>query len=121
MCEKQRKYALKKEKQALKALDPSTLCEKKLGKQKASTVDPREWHDETPPGQKKILKPLEDDFLKAYWPNVVESSWYSFWDQQKLFQPQTEKDGGHKSAGTYVIAIPPPNVCESLTARWAIS
>lgn len=57
------------------------------------------------------MKPLDDDFHKAYVPKVVESAWYSFWDDQGLFKPQTEQNGSLKPKGKYVIAIPPPNVC----------
>lgn len=40
----------------------------------------------------------------------MESAWYSFWEEQGLFKPRTEKDGSVKLKGKYVIAIPPPNV-----------
>ena len=79
-------------------------------KQDVPVVDPRDWVEETPLGQRKILKPLEDDFHKAYLPKVVESAWYSFWEDQGLFKLQTEKNGSLKPKGKYVIAIPPPNV-----------
>lgn len=117
MSEKQRlkleKFANKKEKQAQQAQQkqqqPSGK-EKKAWKQDVPVVDPRDWVEETPAGQRKILKPLEDDFHKAYLPNVVESAWYSFWEDQGLFKPRTEKNGSLKPKGKYVIAIPPPNV-----------
>jgi valyl-tRNA synthetase len=71
----------------------------------------KDWIEETPSGQKKILKPLDDDLHKAYIPKVVESAWYSFWEEQGLFKPRTaEEDGSFKAKGKYVIAIPPPNV-----------
>ncbi|KAL8908804.1 MAG: hypothetical protein Q9171_005304 [Xanthocarpia ochracea] len=83
--------------------------QKNSRKQDVPVVDPRDWVEETPAGQRKILKPLEDDFHKAYLPKVVESAWYSFWEDQGLFKPRTEKNGSLKPKGKYVMAIPPPN------------
>jgi valyl-tRNA synthetase len=116
MSEKQRlkleKFANKKEKQEQqKQQQPSGASkEKKFKKQDVHTVESKDWVEETPAGARKILKPLDDDFHKAYLPNVVESAWYSFWEDQGLFKPRTEKDGSLKPKGKYVIAIPPPNV-----------
>jgi hypothetical protein len=119
MSEKQRlkleKFAQKKEKQALQAQQKlqqpgSSSKEKKSKKQDVRVVESKDWIDETPAGQRKILKPLDDEFHKAYLPGVVESAWYSFWEDQGLFKPQTEKDGSVKPKGKYVIAMPPPNV-----------
>lgn len=73
-------------------------------------VQSNDWVDETPAGQRKILKPFDDEFHNTYLPNVVESSWYSFWEEQGLFKPQIENDGSLKTKGKYVIAMPPPNV-----------
>jgi valyl-tRNA synthetase len=120
ISEKQRlkleKFANKKEKQAQQAQQkqqqPSgASTEKKSKKQDVPAVESKDWVEETPAGQRKILKPLDDDFHKAYLPKVVESAWYSFWEDQGLFKPRTEKDGSLKPKGKYVIAIPPPNVC----------
>jgi len=113
ISEKQRlkleKFANKKALQAQqKSNDVSK--EKKAKKQLLPVVKSKDWVEETPAGQKKILKSLDDDFNKAYVPNVVESAWYSFWENQGLFKPQTEKDGSLKPRGKYVIAMPPPNV-----------
>lgn len=119
MSEKQRlkleKFANKKEKQAQQAQQkqqqPSSASkEKKSGKQDVPAVESKDWVESTPAGQRKILKPLDDDFHKAYLPKVVESAWYSFWEDQGLFKPRTEKDGSLKPKGKYVIAMPPPNV-----------
>lgn len=118
ISEKQRakleKLANKKEKeaqQALQKLQQGGSKEKKAKKQNAEpTIDPKDWVEETPAGQTKILKSLDGDFHKAYYPNVVESAWYSFWENQGHFKPRTEEDGSLKPKGKYVIAIPPPNV-----------
>lgn len=117
MSEKQRlkleKFANKKEKQAqqMQQQQPNGVSkEKKSKKHDVPAVESKDWVEETPAGQKKILKPLDDDFHKAYLPKVVESAWYSFWEDQGLFKPRTEKNGSLKPKGKYVIAIPPPNV-----------
>ena len=116
MSEKQRlkleKFTNKKEKQEQqKQQQPSGASkEKKIKKQDIPAVESKDWVESTPAGQRKIFKSLDDDFHKAYLPKVVESAWYSFWEDQGLFKPQTEKDGSLKPKGKYVIAIPPPNV-----------
>lgn len=112
MSEKQRlKLEKFKQKQESLAKQPQQTLDKKARRLAAPTVSAKDWVEETPAGHRKILKPLDDDFHKAYLPNVVESAWYSFWENQGLFKPQTEKDGSLKSKGKYVIAMPPPNVC----------
>lgn len=117
MSEKQRlkleKFANKKEKQTQQAQQQHANCvpkEEKSKKQDVPAVESKDWVEETPAGQKKILKSLDDGFHKAYVPKVVESAWYSFWEDKGLFKPRTEKNGSLKPKGKYVIAIPPPNV-----------
>lgn len=116
LSEKQRlkleKFASKKEKQEQqKNQQPSAATkEKKTKKQDVHVVESKDWVEGTPAGQKKILGSLDDDFHRAYLPKVVETAWYSFWEEQGLFKPRTEKDGSLKPKGKYVIAIPPPNV-----------
>lgn len=124
VSEKQRlklaKFALKKEKQEQQAQQEidGAAKDKKLKKQDAPpAVGSQDWIEETPAGRKKILKPLDDEFHKAYIPKVVESAWYSFWEDQGLFKPQTQENGRLKPKGKYVIAIPPPNVCDSCIDR----
>lgn len=119
LSEKQRlkleKFANKKEKQAQQQQASGTPKENPKKQAAATTaVTPAEWIEDTPDGQKKILKPLDDDFHKAYIPKVVESAWYGFWEQSGLFQPQLERSGALKPKGKYVIAIPPPNVSRSV-------
>lgn len=111
------KFARKKEKQAQQAQEISASKEKKHTRQDKTVIDPKDWVEETSSGQRKVLKPLDDEFLKAYSPNVIESGWYSFWEKQELFKPQTEQDGGAKPKGKYVLTIPPPNVCASSIPR----
>jgi hypothetical protein len=101
----------KQKQESLAAKQTQQTLDKKARRLAPPTVSAKDWIEETPAGQRKILKPLDDDFHKAYLPNVVESAWYSFWENQGLFKPQTEKDGSIKPKGKYVIAMPPPNVC----------
>ncbi|OJI98043.1 hypothetical protein ASPVEDRAFT_124617 [Aspergillus versicolor CBS 583.65] len=130
MSEKQRlkldKFAKKKEKLAQEALlkeqqGTSASKAKKAKEQQAPAVQSKDWVEKTPAGQKKILKSLDDDFTKAYLPAVVESAWYSFWENQGLFKPRTEEDGSLKPKGKYVIAIPPPNVTGKLHIGHALA
>lgn len=112
MSEKQRlKFEKFKQKQENLAQKSQHISERKTKRQGTPMVAAKDWVEETPAGHRKILKPLDDDFHKAYLPKVVESAWYSFWEDHGLFKPQTEKDGRLKPKGKYVIAMPPPNVC----------
>lgn len=105
------KFARKKEKQAQQAQKDSVSKEKKKHtRQDKIAVDSKDWVEETPSGQRKVLRPLDDDSLKAYNPNVIESAWYDFWEKEELFKPKTDQDG----KGKYVLTIPPPNVCTQL-------
>jgi valyl-tRNA synthetase len=80
-----------------------------------------EYIEETPRGQKKILKPLDDVHHKAYIPNVVESAWNDWWQKEKFFEPEFTQDGEVKSAGYFVIPIPPPNVTGALHIGHALA
>lgn len=88
-------------------------------KKKEEEVLP-EYVEETPKGEKKILKPLDDVFTKAYIPKVVESAWYDWWEKEGYFQPEFV-DGEVKPAGHFVIPIPPPNVTGALHAGHALA
>ena len=119
LSEKQRlkneKFQQKKENRAQQQAQQK--LEKKSKQQDVPAVEVQDWVEETPAGQRKILKPLDDGVHKAYLPKVVESAWYSFWESQGLFKPRTEEDGSLKPKGKYVIAMPPPNVCTRGTAE----
>ncbi|KAL6907321.1 tRNA synthetases class I domain-containing protein [Trichoderma evansii] len=122
MSEKQRQKLEKfKQKQENLAQQSQQKLDKKARRLEPPAVAAKDWIEETPAGHRKILKPLDDDFHKAYLPNVVESAWYSFWENQGLFKPQTEKDGCLKPKGKYVIAMPPPNVTGKLHIGHALA
>ncbi|PTB34909.1 hypothetical protein M441DRAFT_32403 [Trichoderma asperellum CBS 433.97] len=122
MSEKQRlKFEKFKQKQENLAQKSQHISERKTKRQGTPMVAAKDWVEETPAGHRKILKPLDDDFHKAYLPKVVESAWYSFWEDHGLFKPQTEKDGRLKPKGKYVIAMPPPNVTGKLHIGHALA
>lgn len=88
----------------------------KAAKAKASaeaTQLPRYVND-TPPGEKKVLKSLDDPHFKAYNPDAVESAWYEWWEKQEFFKPQLTADGNIKEEGSFVVVLPPPNVTGNL-------
>lgn len=127
MSEKQRqkleKFAAKQEKLKQQAQPNGTSAskEKKVKKPDAVAAESKDWVEETPAGEKKILKSLDDEFHKAYIPKVVESGWYSYWEKHGLFKPRTQEDGSLKPRGNYVIAIPPPNVTGRLHIGHALA
>jgi valyl-tRNA synthetase len=85
-------------------------------------VDPAaNWVDETPAGEKKILKPFDDPLYKAYNPQIVESSWDLWWEKQGFFEPELDADGNVKKEGLFVIPEPPPNVTGELHIGHAIA
>ncbi|OQE26834.1 hypothetical protein PENSTE_c005G03568 [Penicillium steckii] len=70
------KFSKKKEKQEQEALlkkqqATSPARKKKVKESKAPAAESKDWVEETPAGQRKILKSLDDGFLKAYLPTVV--------------------------------------------------
>ncbi|EPE06340.1 valyl-trna synthetase [Ophiostoma piceae UAMH 11346] len=73
-----------------------------------------EYVNDTPSGEKKRLRSLDDPHYKSYNPVAVESAWYEYWEKAGFFQPQLGPDGKEKPAGRFVISHPPPNVTGSL-------
>ncbi|KAI4105861.1 MAG: hypothetical protein L6R37_002507 [Teloschistes peruensis] len=116
-AEKQKKFDEKKAKTsntAASSAAPSKTKEKKA-KQTAEKEAPLpKYVEETPLGQKKILKPLDDPYVKAYIPGVVESAWYAWWEQEGFFEPKFGSDNKVKKEGYFVIPEPPPNVTGAL-------
>ncbi|KAK7907877.1 tRNA synthetases class I-domain-containing protein [Apiospora marii] len=86
---------------------------------KAKPAKPEEvalppYVEETPAGEKKRLKSLDDPHFKAYDPIAVESAWYQWWEKEGFFKPQFTEEGEVKPEGKFVIVIPPPNVTGAL-------
>lgn len=68
-----------------------------------------------------VLKPLDDQFHKAYIPKVVESGWYAWWEKEGFIKPQFAADGNIKEEGVFSIPIPPPNVTGALHMGHALT
>lgn len=118
-AEKMAKFLAKKKKQEEDAKNKAPT-EKKPKKEKKAAEPVPEWKDETKPGEKKILASLDDAAFKAYNPKNVESSWYSWWEQQGYFAPQLD-DGKIKKQGVFSIPAPPPNVTGALHIGHALT
>ncbi|KAJ1723078.1 valine--tRNA ligase [Coemansia erecta] len=65
----------------------------------------------TPKGEKKDMR---EPMASAYDPAAVEASWYSWWEKQGFFDPQTGPNGEISPKGKFVISTPPPNVTGKL-------
>lgn len=116
-AEKEAKFAAKKaqlEKQKATAASSGPVKEKKDKKPKAEPAAPVEYVEETPKGEKKILKSLDDPAYKSYNPIVVESAWYEWWEKEGFFKPELTADGNIKPEGVFVVPAPPPNVTGAL-------
>ena len=94
---------------------------KKPKKEKKVAEEVPEFKDETKPGEKKVLVSLDNPAFKAYSPKNVESSWYSWWDKQGLFQPELTDSGEIKPQGAFTIPAPPPNVTGALHIGHALT
>ncbi|KAK3675677.1 hypothetical protein LTR78_004318 [Recurvomyces mirabilis] len=117
-ADKAAKFAAKQEKSKALALasQPKQKENKKPQQERLAL-----YKEETPKGDKKILKPLDDEYHKAYIPAVVESAWYDWWEKEGFHHPEFTKDGEVKKAGSFVVAIPPPNVTGSLHIGHALA
>ncbi|XDG07143.1 hypothetical protein ABKA04_006758 [Annulohypoxylon sp. FPYF3050] len=113
-AEKAAKFAEKQAKAAAQNPATSKNKEKKAKAQKAEEEVLPPYVEETPAGEKKRLRSLDDPQLKAYNPIAVESAWYEWWEKSGFFQPQFTPDGKVKEEGSFVIVIPPPNVTGAL-------
>lgn len=133
-AEKAKKFAEKKAKTTEPpSASASSKSKEKKSKHETAKEEPLpEYVEETPHGEKKskyeelsmnegpfltwhpVLKPLDDPFVKAYIPKVVESAWYAWWEKQGYFEPEFGPDNRVKKAGYFVISEPPPNVTGAL-------
>lgn len=145
--EKQLKYEAKLAKQqqqkqaaAAAAATPSAAKPKEKKSKEGSGQPTAPYVEETPPGKKKselspphanapntdcitsvVLKPLDDEFHKAYIPRVVESAWYDWWEREGYFKPKFDNNGKVKEKGKFVVVIPPPNVTGALHCGHALA
>jgi valyl-tRNA synthetase len=116
-ADKLAKLAAKQEKQ--KALQAASQPKQKEKKQQQEKLAP--YVEDTPKGEKKILKPLDDEYHKAYLPSVVESAWYDWWEKEGFHLPQFKENGEFRDKGSFVISIPPPNVTGNLHIGHALA
>ncbi|GAA0142995.1 aminoacyl-tRNA synthetase [Lithospermum erythrorhizon] len=92
----------------------SKANKKKNVKKVGGDENPEEFVDpETPFGQKKQLS---SQMAKAYNPNAVEKSWYSWWEESNFF-----KGDSSSSKKPFVIVLPPPNVTGALHIGHALT
>ncbi|KAL9609510.1 MAG: hypothetical protein Q9167_005728 [Letrouitia subvulpina] len=117
-AEKQRKFDEKKAKTANGPVTTTTskTKEKKIKQDTEKEAALPKYVEETPSGQKKsaVLKPLDDPYVKAYIPGVVESGWYAWWEKEGYFIPKFGSDNKVSKKGYFVISTPPPNVTGAL-------
>ncbi|KAF2266081.1 valyl-tRNA synthetase [Lojkania enalia] len=125
-AEKDAKFKAKKAAQeAAKKDSGNSTPKEKVGKKKKEEDVLPEYVEETPVGEKKILKSLDDAYHKAYIPKVVESAWYDWWEKEGFFRPEyggrLTSDGKISEKGKFVIPIPPPNVTGKLHCGHALA
>ena len=88
-AEKQAKFDQKKAKAATAAPTTSKTKEKKANaSKKADEGILPPYVEDTPFGEKKIIKSFDDPQYKAYNPTAVESAWYSWWEKEGFFKPE---------------------------------
>lgn len=117
--EKERKKAEKlakfQAKNAAKQAAPAEASSKQKEKKvKAAEEAVPKFVEDTPLGEKKRLKSLDDPHYKAYNPVAVESAWYEWWEKEGFFKPEFTKTGDVKPKGAFTVVIPPPNCTGSL-------
>ncbi|KAI0022290.1 tRNA synthetases class I-domain-containing protein [Xylariomycetidae sp. FL0641] len=115
-AEKDAKFQQKKAKAAAaQAAQKSAPVKEKKAKAPKPEEEPLPpYVEDTPLGEKKRLKSLDDPQMKAYNPIAVESAWYEWWEKSGFFKPQFTEDGKVKEEGSFVIVLPPPNVTGAL-------
>lgn len=64
---------------------------------------------------------LSGEMAAGYDPTAVEAAWDAWWEKIGIYQPQFGEDGKPKSAGTFVIPLPPPNVTGALHIGHALA
>lgn len=117
-AEKQAKFDQKKAKatSAASASVPTSKSKEKKAKAEKKAVEDAlpPYKEDTPAGEKKIIKSFDDPQYKAYNPTAVESAWYAWWEKEGFFKPEFGADGKVKPEGSFVIVEPPPNVTGNL-------
>ena len=112
--EKERKRTEKLAKFAKKHATATAPSQSKSKKPKTSKEELPPFIENTPAGEKKLLKPFEDPYYTSYHPVAVECAWYEWWEKQGYFKPKFTPQGDVKPEGNFVIVAPPPNVTGAL-------
>ncbi|KAK7736606.1 valine--tRNA ligase [Cytospora paraplurivora] len=111
-AEKQAKFEHKRAAQAAAAANATKTTKEKKEREKknaeAEVLPP--FVEDTPAGEKKRFRPLDDPYYSSYHPVAVESAWYAWWEKEGFFKPQFTPEGKVKPEGKFVIVMPPPNV-----------
>ncbi|KAJ3336546.1 hypothetical protein HDU93_002610 [Gonapodya sp. JEL0774] len=116
---KQEKAAMKQQKGEEKKQQPASSAEPKAKPKKDGvSAAVEEFVNTTPRGAKKDLSA---PMASSYNPKAVEAAWYSWWEESGYFKPQLTPEGDSRNEGTFVIAIPPPNVTGSLHLGHALT
>ncbi|CAL6033706.1 Valine-tRNA_ligase [Hexamita inflata] len=93
------------------------LQQKQSGKAQLTELKEFQYDNTTVEGEKKNI---QGAWPPAYNPSVIEQSWYSWWESQKFFNPDHQKNID-ENAPTFTILIPPPNVTGSLHIGHALT
>ncbi|CCU79005.1 Valyl-tRNA synthetase [Blumeria hordei DH14] len=115
-AEKQAKFDQKKNKAvtSITATTSKSKEKKATAQKKSEDENLPHYIEDTPHGEKKIIKSFENPYFKAYNPIAVESAWYAWWEKEGFFKPEFTTDGEVKEKGSFVIVEPPPNVTGNL-------
>lgn len=91
----------------------SNEADKKQKKKKALQTQ-QHFENETPIGEKKDTT---KELANAYYPGIVESAWYDWWEQEGYFKGDNEDSTREK----FVMVLPPPNVTGALHLGHALT
>jgi hypothetical protein len=80
-------------------------------KKEKETLPP--FQNDTPAGEKKVIRPFTDPYFEAYNPIAVEAAWYEWWEKSGFFKPETVGQSTVGKGKSFVIPLPPPNVVSS--------
>jgi valyl-tRNA synthetase len=90
---------------------------KKKEENKAISLPKKEYVNNTPKGEKKILGEMEE----AYHPVAVESAWQDWWEASGFYSCSPATAQAKKPDEKFVMVIPPPNVTGSLHLGHALT
>lgn len=120
-----KKEAAKKAKLDKFAQKQEKMAQQSKPKQDSKAVEKKEktvilYDKPTKSGEKKDVS---NDLPETYSPRYVEAAWYSWWESQGFFKPESNCPdlSQENPKGQFVIVIPPPNVTGSLHLGHALT